>query len=70
MESARSWMYSNRYLPGRSGYTEEWESGVNEFISFAVFHPETMSGLCIRCPCRKCKNLRFKDADDLRVNQI
>ncbi|OMO51375.1 Transposon, En/Spm-like protein [Corchorus capsularis] len=34
-------------------------AGVDEFIEFACAHPEQMNGPNIRCPCRKCDNMRF-----------
>ncbi len=68
MEQERTWMYSSRYLPGRVGYKEEWETGVEQFITFACSNPGHMDGNKIRCPCRRCKNLRFKDCDDVRVH--
>ncbi|CAH9145642.1 unnamed protein product [Cuscuta epithymum] len=59
----RSWMYDkNAVLYGmQSNFLE----GCGEFIKFALEHPDYMSGDKIRCPCSKCRNLKFKDPEDV-----
>ena len=53
IHSERSLMY-NRLLPNRSGITDEFYAGVNQFIEFAKGTYEFTSAGLIRCPCVKC----------------
>lgn len=62
----RSWMY-NRLMPGRKGYTDAFVNGVDEFVSFACQEADLSSGK-IRCPCSKCKNLKFLDTEEVKVH--
>jgi len=34
-------------------------NGVQGFINFTTSIPRNFTDDCIRCPCRKCKNLKF-----------
>lgn len=61
----RKWMY-NKNLPGRKGLTDEFRSGVNDFLEVATSKPEYMSGEKIRCPCLKCKNCKFLNPDEVK----
>ncbi|QCD88608.1 somatic embryogenesis receptor kinase 1 [Vigna unguiculata] len=54
MSTHREWMY-NRLLPGREAYTNEFLSGLEEFMAFACRQPNLSEGK-IRCPCKECKN--------------
>ena len=65
----RSWMY-NRLLPGRTGYTEIFLKGLEEFISFACQQPYFLSHGKIRCPCSKCKNQKYLSPDEVKVNLL
>ena len=62
----RSWMY-NRLLPGRQGYTDAFLNGVEEFVSFAC-QQEDLSNEKIRCPCSKCKNLKYLIPEEVKVH--
>ena len=62
----RSWMY-NRLLSGQKGYTDEFLNGVEEFVSFACQQANSSNGK-IRCPCSKCKNLKYLNPDEVRVH--
>ncbi|CAH9080101.1 unnamed protein product [Cuscuta epithymum] len=53
----RSWMY-NRYDENR-GYRTEFLAGVAEFLAFALGQTQYKDGDKIRCPCIKCKNLKY-----------
>ena len=62
----RSWMY-NRLMPGRKGYTDAFLNGVTEFVSFACQQAYLSNGN-IRCPCSKCKNLKYLDPEEVKVH--
>ncbi|XP_038698945.1 uncharacterized protein LOC119996398 [Tripterygium wilfordii] len=64
----RTWMY-NRIGPGRVGITDEFLSGVEEFIDYASKkNSEFENTGKIRCPCMKCKCIRFRSLDDIRMH--
>ncbi|XP_038687458.1 uncharacterized protein LOC119986835 [Tripterygium wilfordii] len=64
----RTWMY-NRVGPGRVGITDEFLSGVEEFIDYASKkNSEFENTGKIRCPCMKCKCIRFRSLDDIRMH--
>ena len=51
----------NRNLPKRKGLREEFISGVDQFINFALSNEECQkNGESVRCPCSKCRNRRFE----------
>ncbi|KAL0446177.1 UNVERIFIED_CONTAM: hypothetical protein Slati_1745600 [Sesamum latifolium] len=50
----------NKNLPGRAGLTPEFEDGVKTFIEWAKGQRGHTDGDKIRCPCRKCKNTKFR----------
>ncbi|XP_042467482.1 uncharacterized protein LOC122050656 [Zingiber officinale] len=58
MQNERSWMY-NKNLPDRGGLTDEFITGLRQFLNFASSNVEFMDGNQIRCPCRKCHNGKF-----------
>lgn len=60
----RSWMY-RRYVTGVRGITIEFEEGVKAFISFAMSNAISNE---IRCPCAKCKNMRFESPDTVETH--
>ena len=63
----RSWMY-DRLLPGRKGLTDSFVNGVEEFVSWACLQHQFMDGELIRCPCSKCRNTRFMNCEDVKVD--
>ncbi|KAK4411793.1 hypothetical protein Sango_0252300 [Sesamum angolense] len=42
---------------------QEFENGVRDFINWAKYQHAHMNDDKIRCPCRKCKNRKFKTTD-------
>ncbi|KAL0448254.1 UNVERIFIED_CONTAM: hypothetical protein Slati_1381800 [Sesamum latifolium] len=48
----------NKNLLDRAGLTPVFEDGVKTFIEWAI-------GDKIRCPCRKCKNTKFRTPDEV-----
>ncbi|KAL0289358.1 UNVERIFIED_CONTAM: hypothetical protein Scaly_2706000 [Sesamum calycinum] len=54
----------NKNLRGRKGLTPEFENGVKTFIEWAKGQREHMDGDKISCPCRKCKNIKFRKLDE------
>ncbi|XP_043815326.1 uncharacterized protein LOC122724434 [Manihot esculenta] len=67
MSTNRQWMY-NRLKDGLLNI--EFLNGLEEFIQFALTHPERMDGMNIRCPCsmRRCSNRKFLSVDDVRYH--
>ncbi|KAL2243052.1 UNVERIFIED_CONTAM: hypothetical protein Sindi_0423200 [Sesamum indicum] len=57
------WMYSKN-LPRRAGLTLEFEDGLETFIKWAKCQRGHMDRDKIKCPCRKCKNTKFRIPDD------
>ena len=50
MEYDREWMYEGRIVNGM--FSNEWGDKVDEFVVFALRHPECVNGgTAIRCPC-------------------
>ena len=59
----RQWMYDRLDLENRS-LKESFCAGLSEFITFAVNQdPQWKDGEKIRCPCVKCKNIRFHPSE-------
>ena len=54
MEDDREWMYEGRIVNGM--FSNEWGDKVDEFVAFALRHPECVNGgTAIRCPCTLVK---------------
>ena len=62
----RSWMY--RDSP-QGLQRMDYCNGVQGFINFATSIPRNFTDGSIRCPCRKCKNLKFMHQDVAFSNQ-
>ena len=61
----RHWMY-DMYLPNHEGIKREYFEGVEKFVEFACSHVLYMDGISIKCPCKKCRNLKFWIPDDVK----
>lgn len=57
----RDWMY--RRLDYNGFTSSEFESGVKEFVDFAISQYGDDGYNKIRCPCPKCDNLKWLDCD-------
>jgi len=55
----------NRLIPDRAGYTDEFISGMDEFIKFACSQQKYLSEKVIRCPCKRCKNMKHLTPDEV-----
>ena len=62
----REWMYNRR--DDKNMLRSEFIEGVNEFVAFAQQHPYLNDRDKIRCPCVRCKNLKYLDVPDLKVH--
>ena len=60
----RSWMYNR--LTGRK-IKEAFLAGLKEFIKFALAHSNNSSRE-IRCPCTKCRCLRYKNPSKVKIH--
>jgi len=63
----RSWMY--RDSPQRLRRMD-YCNGVQGFINFATSIPRNFTNGGIRCPCRKCKNLKFLHQDVVTMHLL
>ena len=48
----------------------DYYNGVQDFINYALFNPRNISGLSIRCPCKRCKNKKFIDPDVVTMHLL
>ena len=69
MREDRMWMYSARFDADRF-LTAKFVERVEEILSFAFNHEDgiIVSGGNIRCPCAKCKNLKYLDRDTVTLH--
>ncbi|KAL3831150.1 hypothetical protein ACJIZ3_019952 [Penstemon smallii] len=58
----RDWMY-NRML-GRD-FNPAWLVGVNYLLEFEKSQRDYLESRQIRCPCRKCKNMRYANPEQV-----
>ncbi|KAM3281818.1 hypothetical protein P3S67_027465 [Capsicum chacoense] len=64
----RRWMYDR--LDGRGAINSRFITGVNNFILFACSQQNCMSGDNIRCPCKKCRNIKYKNIETVRYHLL
>ncbi|KAM3325080.1 hypothetical protein P3S67_000204 [Capsicum chacoense] len=64
----RGWMYNR--LDGRGAINSRFITGVNSFILFACSQQNCMSGNNIRCLCKKCRNIKYKDVEMVRYHLL
>ncbi|XP_057425699.1 uncharacterized protein LOC130719074 [Lotus japonicus] len=57
----QKWMFANRL-------SNEYEGGVNEFVSFAVQHAEAIDNII--CPCLRCYHIRRVNQSELKDHLI
>ncbi|KAK1375588.1 hypothetical protein POM88_031781 [Heracleum sosnowskyi] len=67
MASDRSWVGCNRYNEAKY-LTEEYKSGVDNFIKFAIYNLQEEDNGLIRCPCKECKNKYYKNPSTVKVD--
>ena len=60
-------MYS-RLLPDRSGYTQEFLNGLNQFDEFARRQAEFLNGRKYKCPYTKCRNRVYLTLDEVKMH--
>ena len=56
----------DRFMYDRRGYKDAFLKGVDEFVSYACEEKNLSNGK-IRCPCSKCKNLKFFHFEEVKV---
>ena len=61
----RNWMYEREFDVG--SFNIEFIKGLEEFIKFALSKSRSSK---IRCPCAKCKNVVFKNPNDVREHLL
>lgn len=62
----RDWMYKR--LDGRGGIVSNFIIGVNNFIQYACSQQNRMSGDNIKCPCKKCHNIKYMDIEMVKCH--
>ncbi|KAM3282972.1 hypothetical protein P3S67_026617 [Capsicum chacoense] len=60
------WMYNR--LDGCRAINSRFIFGVNKFIQFACSQQNCMNGNNIRCPCKKYRNIKYKDVEIVRYH--
>jgi len=63
----RRWMY-NKFVHNRSGYTQEFLDGVNQFNQFARRQAEFLNGGKYRYPYAKCRNMVYLIPDEVKMH--
>ncbi|CAL5196102.1 unnamed protein product [Lathyrus oleraceus] len=63
----RTWMYDRVYF-NRHGLKEEFVFGVKDFVKGILKQPIYKSEGGIRCPCIKCKCLKIRTLNDVRLH--
>ncbi|WMV28348.1 hypothetical protein MTR67_021733 [Solanum verrucosum] len=62
----RGWMYER--FGGRGGILSSFITGVNNFIQYACSQKNRMSGDKIKCPCKKCHNLKYMNVEMVKYH--
>ncbi|PHT36819.1 hypothetical protein CQW23_24519 [Capsicum baccatum] len=62
------WMYDR--LDGRRAINSRFVTGVNNFIQFPCSQQNCMSSNNIRCPCKKYRNIKYKDVEPVRYHLL
>ncbi|XP_059290323.1 uncharacterized protein LOC132043886 [Lycium ferocissimum] len=62
----RGWMYDR--LDGRGGINSSFITGVNKFLEFSCSQRNRMSGDDVKCPCKKCHNIKFMDVETVKLH--
>jgi len=57
----------DRFMCDRMGYKDVFLKGVDEFVSYACEETNLSNGK-IRCPCCKCKNIKFFHFEEIKVH--
>ena len=68
MSNNREWMH--RRLDAKGLLSDEFARGVVQFMDFAYLHPKIVDYGCIKCPCLKCRNLKFNDRETVHYHLI
>ncbi|XP_057795235.1 uncharacterized protein LOC131011420 [Salvia miltiorrhiza] len=66
MSENREWMY-RRFLPD-GALNPDFQRGLQGFIDYANSRRDLMDGEKIRCPCRKCDNIRFHTKNNVQYH--
>ncbi|PHT52637.1 hypothetical protein CQW23_07099 [Capsicum baccatum] len=62
----RGWTYAR--LDGRGSKNSRFVTGMNNFIQYACSQQNCMSVNSARCPCKKCRNIKYKDVETVRYH--
>lgn len=65
MSVDRSWM-DRRIATDENEVSSEFCSKVEAFLVFAFDHPQCVNEDKIKCPCKKCENLQWKERGDVK----
>ncbi|XP_057809998.1 uncharacterized protein LOC131024507 [Salvia miltiorrhiza] len=67
MSHNREWMYINRFHDD-GGLNSDFLAGLETFIEFASSRSLFMDGNNIKCPCKKCDNVFYKEPNTVRYH--
>lgn len=66
MSRNREWMY--RRFDEIGGLHSDFLAGLDTFINFASSQPMFMNGEKIKCPCKRCNNIPYKNKNVVRFH--
>ena len=58
----------NRLILGQRGLTDEFISGVKEFVSYVCQLPTYVEEGIIKCPCVKCDCRKLQNVDMIKLH--
>ena len=68
MNNNRSWMYQR--TDNRGYLNDAFVVGLEEFMNYVISQPSSMNGTNIKCPCIKCNNRKYWDANTVKLHLL
>ena len=66
MNNDRDWMYQRK--DSRGFLTRNFINGLENFMQYVISREESMNGTSIQCPCFKCENRQFWNAETVKLH--
>ena len=66
MSNDRAWMYQR--LDNKRFLNPIFLDGLENFMQYVISQPSSMNDTNIKCPCSKCKNCRFWNAETVKIH--
>ncbi|KAK1370463.1 hypothetical protein POM88_036555 [Heracleum sosnowskyi] len=68
MNNDRAWMYQR--LDSQGCLNPAFVNGVENFMEYVISRPSSLDGINIRCPCFNCKNIKFWNAETVKLHLL